>query len=144
MDNFLIQLSENILLKARLGEDTSMLRRELHYLKDKKLESFLYNDELKSIFWCNIYNGFVLIMAKENSKTISIFKYKRIKIAHSILSLDDIEYKILRMNNYKPLHKYIYYLFSPRFIKNAAIKKGDSKFISSLDRTPLYTSHSVN
>lgn len=144
MDNFPIQLSENILLQAQLSQDTSMLRRELYYIKDKKLETFLHSDELKSVFWSNIYNAYVLILAKEDSDKTSVFKYKRIKIARHLLSLDDIEFKILGKNNYNPLYKIINKLFSPRFIKSVAIKKGDSNYLIRLDRTALNTSLSVN
>jgi hypothetical protein len=97
MDNYPIQLSENILLKAKLGQDSSILRRELYYVKVKKLESYLNNDELKSVFWCNIYNAYVLIIAKENVGKSEVFQYKRIKIAHNTFSLDDIEFKVLGM-----------------------------------------------
>tara|TARA_R110002126_G_scaffold201767_2_gene349305 strand:- start:114 stop:548 length:435 start_codon:yes stop_codon:yes gene_type:complete len=144
MDNFPIQLSENILLHAQLSQDSSMLRRELYYMKDKKLQSFLYTDELKSVFWINIYNAYVLILAKEDSDKTTVFKYKRIKIARNILSLDDIEFKILGKNNYNLVFKFINNLFYQRFIKNVAIKKFDSKFLIRLDRSALDPSFSVN
>tara|TARA_R110000868_G_scaffold289288_2_gene549411 strand:+ start:813 stop:1247 length:435 start_codon:yes stop_codon:yes gene_type:complete len=144
MDNFPIQLSENILLEAQLSHDTSSLRRELYYIKDKKLESFLDSDELKNIFWSNIYNAYVLIIAKEAKEETAVFKYKRIKIARHLLSLDDIEFKILGKNNHNPLYKFINNLFSPRFIKSAAVKNVDSSYLIRLDRTALDTSLSVN
>lgn len=142
MDNFLIQLSENILLKARLGQDTSMLRRELYYLRENKIESILNNDELKGIFWSNIYNAYVFIIANEASENISAFKFKRIKIARQYLSLDDIEFKILGKNNSNPLYKFIS-LFSPRFIKKVAVKNAESDFLRKLDRSHLNTTESM-
>lgn len=140
MENFPIQLSENILLKAKLGQDTSMFRRELYFMKQKKLEYFLNNDELKGIFWINIYNAYVLILANESSPEKSIFKYKRIKIARHLLSLNDIEFRILGMYN-KPLYKFIGNLFSPSFVKQVAIKNIDINCQKKLDRTPLIDTH---
>jgi hypothetical protein len=45
MDSYPIQLSESILSHAKLDQDSSLLRRELYYIKFTKLESFLNNDQ---------------------------------------------------------------------------------------------------
>lgn len=136
MENFPIQLSENILLQAQLGQDTALLRRELYYLKDNKLEQFLNTDELRGVFWSNIYNAFILIISREVAENNLVFKYKRIKIARNILSLDDIEYKILGLNTNR-FNKVMNLLFSRSFIKKVAIKNPGANFHTMLDRTPI-------
>lgn len=137
MDNSLIRLSENILASVKLGHDTSLLRRELYYLKDKKLKTFLSNDELKGIFWTNIYNAYVLIMHTEKVHKEFFFQVKRIKISRYALSLDDIEYKILRMGNYRGIFLIINNLLCPNFIKNNAVEKVDFDLKFRLDKSAL-------
>jgi hypothetical protein len=137
MDSYPIQLSESILSHAKLDQDSSLLRRELYYIKFTKLESFLSNDQLKSVFWCNIYNAYVLIIAKENLKEGSVFKYKRIKVASIPFSLDDIEFNILGMDKRKSFYKFIFKLFLPSYIKKLSLKEVDYSLQTKLDRTAL-------
>lgn len=138
MENYLIALSEKILIDAENNLDTAQLRRELHYLKLNKLEGFLSSDELKKLFWTNIYNAFAIIIAKEASQTEAAFKYKRIKIARNILSLDDIEYKILKLNKSNISQKLINALFSSNFIKRLAVDDVDYNIQLKLNRASLY------
>jgi hypothetical protein len=139
MDNYPIQLSENILLKAKLGQDSSILRRELYYVKVKKLESYLNNDELKSAFWCNIYNAYVLIIAKENVGKSEVFQYKRIKIAHNTFSLDDIEFKVLGMGSRNLFYKFVCKLFCPSYIRKLALDSVDYSLQIKLNKRSLNT-----
>jgi hypothetical protein len=137
MDSYPIKLSESILSHAKLDQDSSLLRRELYYIKLTKLESFLYNDEIRIVFWCNIYNAYVLIIANENSKEYSVFKYKRIKVAQRTFSLDDIEFKILGMDKRNSFYKCICKLFRPSYIKKLSLKQVDYSLQSKLDRSAL-------
>ncbi|MGO4820089.1 MULTISPECIES: DUF547 domain-containing protein [unclassified Flavobacterium] len=141
MENYLIALSEKILKDAQDNLDTAQLRRELHYLKLNKLEGFLSSDDLKKHFWTNIYNAFAIIIAKEASQTEAAFKYKRIKIARNILSLDDIEYKILKLNKSNISQKLINALFSSNFIKRLAVDDVDYNIQLKLNRASLYKSN---
>jgi hypothetical protein len=137
MDNYPIQLSESILLRAKLDQDSSLLRRELYYIKVKKLEYYLNNDQLKSVFWCNIYNAYVLIIAKENGEKSGVFKYKRIKIAHNTFSLDDIEFKVLGMESRNVFYKFVCKLFCPFYIRKLALERVDYSLQIKLDKTSL-------
>jgi hypothetical protein len=122
MENYLISLSEKIVLYAEIDQDTSMLRRELHYIKLKRLLTLLDSDELKIRFWANIYNAFYLIMLDESSIAEVPLKYKRIKIAGNVISLHDIEYKILKLNNNKIVQRLSIDLFSSSFLKEVAVE----------------------
>jgi len=141
MENYLITLSENILFQAQNKQDTTYLRRELHYLKLRKLEVFLDSDELKNRFWTNIYNAFFLIIAGEAMQMNAAYKYKRIKISGNILSLDDIEYKILKRNNNRFSQKLKTVLFSSSFVKGLAVANVGLSTQLILNRSTRCTNH---
>ena len=50
MLNYYIDLSERILAKAKLQEDTAELRKELYYIRTNILERKINTDELKKYF----------------------------------------------------------------------------------------------
>ena len=141
MENYLITLSENILFQAQNKQDTTYLRRELQYLELRKLEVFLDSDELKNTFWTNIYNAFFLIIAGEAMQMKAAYKYKRIMICENILSLDDIEYKILKRNNNRFSQKLRTVLFSSSFIKGLALANVGLSRQLILNRSTRCTSH---
>lgn len=133
MKNYLITLSEKILLKAQINEDSVSLRRELFYVKQKNLEVNLITDDLRKAFWINIYNAYVLILANETKQQKKLFKQKRIKIARNRLSLNDVEYGILKRYKFKIGSIYIYDPFYSKFIKNIAINQVDVNLHLRLD-----------
>jgi hypothetical protein len=137
MENYQITLSENILSRAKLGLDCESLRKELYYIKPSVLEKNLATDDLKKIFWTNIYNAFVLIIASEPKPKKSILKYKRIKVAFCLFSLDDIEYGILRMYKYKIGSFYFAKPFYSDFIKRLAVKENNYSSSIALIRVVL-------
>jgi hypothetical protein len=141
MENYLITLSENILCQAQNKQDTTYLRRELQYLELRKLEVFLNSDELKNTFWTNISNAFFLIIAGEAMQIKAAYKYKRIMICENILSLDDIEYKILKRNNNRFSQKLRTVLFSSSFIKGLALANVGLSRQLILNRSTRCTSH---
>lgn len=142
MENYHITLSEKMLLKARLGEDSVALRRELYYTRLKYLENNLCTDDLKKTFWINIYKAFYLIMISEQTNPSLIYKQKRIKVAKNTLSLNDIEHGILRKCKFKIGFGYITNPFYSNFIKKLAVKKVDYRihfalFSSNSDYFPF-------
>ncbi|WP_339919239.1 DUF547 domain-containing protein [uncultured Flavobacterium sp.] len=141
MENYLITLSENILFQAQNKQDTTYLRRELQYLELSMLEGFLDSDELKNTFWTNIYNAFFLIIAGGAMQMKAAYKYKRIMICENILSLDDIEYKILKRNNNRFSQKLRTVLFSSSFIKGLALANVGLSRQLILNRSTRCTSH---
>ena len=128
MENYYISLSQRILALAKSGEDTSSLRKELYYVKQSFLVKRLDTDDLKIEFWQNIYNAYFIIISQEPKLKISVYKRKRIKIMHSLLSLDEIEYGILK----KPKYKFDYFnlnaLFYSGIVKKLAVSKFDTNF----------------
>lgn len=143
MLNYYIDLSERILLKAKLEEDSNSLRKELYYISISGFERKMNTDELKNIFWVNIYNAYMLIMVKEQIQNNFFFKIKRIKFSHYLLSLNDIEYGILRIQKYKIGFYKIYDPFYPTFIKKLAIEKIDDTIKKRLDKSVMIKSSEV-
>jgi hypothetical protein len=135
--NYYINLSVSLLEKAKSGEDTILLRKELYYVTIGSLVNNLKTDELKFIFWENIYNAYLLIMLKERVLPKYIFKVKRIKISRYILSLNDIEYGILKKPKFKigvyPIVPYLY----PSHIKQLAVEKTDVTLDERLNKNIL-------
>lgn len=75
----------------------------------------------KKTFWITIYNALYLIITKETIDHNVIIKLKRIKIACSLLSLNDIEHGILRESKFKMSFGEITNPFYSDFTKTLAI-----------------------
>lgn len=142
MLNYYIYLSERILELAKLEEDTTPLRKELYYVRVNSLEIKVNTDELKKIFWINIYNAYFLIMTQEQLQNKNLFKLKRIKFSCYLLSLNDIEYGILKLPKYKIGSYTLLDPFYPRFIKKLAVEKSESTISSYLNKSIL--SHPID
>lgn len=125
MKNYYTTLSEEILLIAKSEGDSTLLRRQLFYIRQAKLEKSLDTDDLRKTFWINIYNAFFHIISKDTENREAIFTSKRIKIARSLLSLNDIEHGILRKTKFKMGFGYISNPFYSDFIKTLAVKELD-------------------
>ena len=97
----------------------------------------LNTDDEKKTFWINIYNAYVLIISNEPRQETSVFKQKRIKVARYHLSLDDIEYGILRNYKYKIGSFYINNPFYSGFIKKLTLDKVDYNITVLLNRSAL-------
>lgn len=143
MLNYYIDLSERILAKAKMQEDTAELRKELYYIRTNILERKINTDELKKIFWINIYNSYVIIMAKEKLQIKKPNKLKRIKFSNFLISLNDIKYGILRIQKYNIGSYKIYNPFYPSYIKKLDVEKTDSTIILYLNNNILINSTDV-
>jgi hypothetical protein len=123
--------------KVKLDEDTSSLRQELYFVTLGGITNKLNTDELKVIFWENIYNAYLLIMLKEQIPPKNILKIKRIKISRFVLSLNDVEYGILRKPKFKINIPNFYSSLFPLYIKKLAVEKTDSSKDARLDKQIL-------
>jgi hypothetical protein len=137
MLNYYIELSERILAKAQALTDTATIRKELYYIRRSGFESKINTDELKKMFWINIYNSYVLIMANEKLQVKKIYSLKRIKFSNVILSLNDIEYGILKVQKYNVGFSKMRNLFYPAFIKKLALEKKDNTIVAQLNKNIL-------
>ena len=137
MKNYYNTLAEEIFYLANLEIDTSSMRRQFFYINPVKLEKSLDTDDLKKAFWINVYNAFHLIISNDLNQNTKIFDLKRIKIAGSVLSLNDIEHGILRKGKFKIGFGHIANPFYSDFIKNLAVSKVDNRICFALRHTNL-------
>lgn len=125
MKNYYTSLSKDILSIAKSEKDTTVLRRQLFYIRQAKLEMSLDTDDLKKTFWINIYHAYYLIISKDATVDQTIFSLKRINIAGFVFSLNDIEHGILRKYKFKIGFGYISNPFYPKCIKTLAVSEVD-------------------
>lgn len=137
MKNYYNTLAEEIFYLANLEIDTDSMRRQFFYIDPVKLEKSLDTDDLKKAFWINVYNAFHLIISNDLNQNTKIFDLKRIKIAGSVLSLNDIEHGILRKGKFKIGFGHIANPFYSDFIKNLAVSKVDNRICFALRHTNL-------
>jgi hypothetical protein len=107
------------------------------------LVSRLNTDELKVTFWENIYNAYLLIMLQEQVDIKNILKRKRVRIARLVLSLNDIEYGILRKLQYKKAFLRIYASFYYSFAKDLAVEDARMAKMARLDKKILQSSENL-
>lgn len=120
-------MSAEILSTTQSGGDTTLLRRQLFYIRESKLEKGLDTDDLKKAFWINIYHTFFLIISREAKDPNTIFTVKRIKIARSLLSLNDIEFGLLRKATLEVGFGFFSNPFHSKFVKAMAISQLDHR-----------------
>lgn len=82
---------------------------------------------MRKTFWINIYTVFFHINSKDTENREAIFTSKRIKIARTLLSLNDIEHGILRKTKFRMDFGFISNTFYSDFIKTLAVKELDYK-----------------
>jgi len=119
---YLNQLSEDLLLKVKMEQNTSAIQSEIANINPEAVTNYLTNDHKKKAFWINIYNAYYQILRIEKNITKpNIYKKKLIVIANQLLSLDDVEHGLLRRYRYKYSLGFFRSLFVPSFIKNNAV-----------------------
>jgi thiol-disulfide isomerase/thioredoxin len=103
--NTLVQLSQQFIYAAKIGEATDSLVLALKNLPYNSLKNNLQSDEEKKAFWINLYNGFTQLVLTKNPEQYKsrnrFFKSKQINIAGKKFSLDNIEHGILRHSKIK-------------------------------------------
>jgi hypothetical protein len=76
-------------------------------------------------------------MANEKLQVKKLYKLKRIKFSNVILSLNDIEYGILRIQKYNVGFSKMCNLFYPAFIKKLALENKDNAIVTLLNKNIL-------
>lgn len=121
-DTSLNKLSEQLLLAVKSRTDTAELIGKLSEYSMKSLKQELSTDARKIAFWVNLYNAYFQILRKEhNLVKPAIYRERRVKIARTLSSLDDIEHGILRKFRYKYSLGFFANIFTSRLIKSLAV-----------------------
>ena len=128
------KLSEALLLKVKMKENTAKIQLEIENTNSQNILSHLSNDDKKKAFWINIYNAYYQILRTEKNITKpDIYKKKLFSIAGTLLSLDDVEHGILRRYRYKYSLGFFANLFPPKYIKKNAVNKLDYRIHFALN-----------
>jgi hypothetical protein len=125
LKNYYTNLSAEILSVAQSNGDTTSLRRQLYFTRADKLEKNLNTDDLKKTFWINIYYAYFLIQKKENVDQDRIKTFKRIRIAGTAISLNDIEFGILKKSTLRVGTIHFENIFHSKFVNKMAISEMD-------------------
>ena len=133
----LVAISQQLLLAAKTKEPTDSLVNILQLVSPADLIKKLRNDDLKKVFWINIYNAFTQIILSRDptqyKKRSSFFGSKQINIAGKQMSLDDIEHGILRRSKIKWSEGYLNKLFPSSFEKQNRLNKLDYRMHFALN-----------
>ena len=133
----LVEVSQQLLLAAKTKEPTDSMVNILHYITPSDLIKQLNTDDLKKVFWINIYNAFTQIILSKNPNQYkdrsSFFGSKQIIIAGREMSLDDIEHGLLRRSKIKWSEGYLNKLFPSKFEKQNRLSKLDYRMHFALN-----------
>ena len=133
----LVVVSQQLLLAAKTKEPTDSLVKIQQLLTANELTNQLTTDDLKKVFWINVYNAFTqIILSKDPDQyknRSSFFGSKQINIAGKQMSLDDIEHGILRRSKIKWSEGYLNKLFPSRFERQNRLNKLDYRMHFALN-----------
>ena len=133
----LVALSEQLLLAAKTKEPTDSLQNILQHITLEDLTKQLLNDDLKKVFWINVYNAFTQIILSKGplkyKNRSSFFGAEDINIAGKQMSLDLIEHGILRRSKIKWSEGYLNKLFPSSFEKQTRLDKLDFRMHFALN-----------
>lgn len=124
--NYSINLATELLFCAQNNQDTQTLRKNLYYVSLNRLQRDLANNELRIIFWLNIYAAFSIILESKTEGYQLDEKLKQIKIARTYISLHDIEHRILVHKKALQLMYYFTNTYYANFLKTLAVSKNET------------------
>lgn len=132
--NYAINLAKKLFFYTQNNQETQILRKKLYYVSLNRLQRDLANNELKIIFWLNIYAAFSIILENKTEGYQFNEKLKQIKIARTYISLHDIEHRILKQPKLFSLLSYFSEAHYTTFLKTMAVNKYDKKKTLILDQ----------
>ena len=133
----LIILSQQLLLKVKMGEDTRTLQDSIASLPASALNDELGTEDEKLAFWLNIYNANIQLQLKDSAARYTnrakFFSAKSITVAGYKLSFDDIEHGILRHSKSKLSLGYFNKWFPNRFERKHRLQMVDYRIHFALN-----------
>jgi len=119
-------LSQKLLFKAKAGEAVDEYVKEYAEYDEARLFAVLSTDEHKLAFWINTYNAFSILYKRMNSNDArgkDSIAGKKINVAGNVLSLADIEQRILLCYRAKGLKAYMNSMFNSAFERRFRLEK---------------------
>ena len=133
MNEDVLNLASQILLKVKMKEPTQDLQAQISKLSHTQLKSALSSDTQKKTFWINIYNAYYQILRQQGHNKPDIYRKRLFKVSGHNYSLDDVEHGILRRYRYKYSLGFFPNLFSKSRIKKLAVDKIDYRIHFALN-----------
>jgi len=127
------KLSENLLLKVKLKEESTELQSALSSVDFEVIKEQIKTDNQKKTFWINIYNAYYQLLRKQGYNKPEIYKEKLFSIAGDKYSLDDVEHGILRKYRYKYSLGFLPNLITSKRIKSLAVEGIDYRIHFALN-----------
>lgn len=94
-----------------------------------ELSGALSSDDEKKAFWINVYNGFVVVLLRDNPELYNdrgaFFSEPSVTVAGQKLSFDDIEHGILRRSKVKLSYGYLGKVFVDNYEKKMRVSEVD-------------------
>jgi thiol-disulfide isomerase/thioredoxin len=135
--NKLVQLSQEFMYAAKVGDATDGFISQLQRLSMDDLQATIKTDDDKKAFWINLYNAFTQVALKNDPEQYKsrgkFFGSKQIEVAGKKISLDDIEHGILRRSKIKWSLGHLNKLFSGKTEKALRVEKLDYRLHFALN-----------
>ncbi len=126
-----IQLSEEILLTLKNGQDATALVDQLAALEPQELAAALDSRNKKLAFWVNTYNGMVQYLLTRNpalfDDSSAFFSTPSYTVAGKKMSPNEMEHAIIRGGENRFGLGFIPQLFPNKFERTFKIRGGDSR-----------------
>ena len=137
MDKDIIKISQELLFAVKTGDTAGYLLSEIKNINEEMLTGQLINDDLKKVFWINIYNAITQLSlsadAGKYKKRDRFFSAKQVEVAGKRLSLDDIEHGLLRRSKMKWSFGYLNKLIANPFEKKQRVDTLDYRIHFALN-----------
>ncbi|UTW62374.1 DUF547 domain-containing protein [bacterium SCSIO 12741] len=130
----LIELSQELVRQARNGVVPMNLVEQVAQWDRSALEAELDTDLKRKVFWINIYNSCVVIIARKMGDfDRSYFSKKMLEVAGVKMSFDQIEHGLLRKSKLKYTFGYLPCPFTRTWERKWRLKKRDYRIHFALN-----------
>jgi len=130
-------VAQRLLEHVKYGEPYTGELAGLRSIDPSALSSELQTDSSKKAFWLNLYNAFAQIQMQMNAELYNdktaFFKSKNFIVAGRLLSLDDIEQRMLRRAEPGFLPRFMRPLFMSGFMRGLSIQRLDPRIHFALN-----------
>ncbi len=132
-----IQVSQDILYSARVGDSTTDYVDTLANADYNELFVQLNTDDKKKTFFINLYNAYIIVLLKKDIKQYDnrskFFRSKSIELAGHKISLEKIEHGYLRKSEWKLGLGYIKTWFPSKMEKELRVTNQDYRIHFALN-----------
>ena len=136
----LVALSQQLLLAVKSGQSSQALEEALANRPVATLSQQLTTDQQRKAFWINVYNAYAVLLLKPDPGLLlkpfarhQHFAAKRLTVAETQLSLDDVEHGLLRHSRIKLSKGFLTDPFPSAFEKTHRVRAFDNRIHFALN-----------